>query len=207
MTDSMRDFDPNAYPYQLEGRDFRVSPEDPDKGTPFWWLCSESTGRNRNTGNSCNNVFCQHKPTGIYRSWTQHGDERPDTIVYYRHDWLKFPSFQACRDYYQAHDPNMVTVDDIISAIDPAKEWTQLRVSKLVDVNVRKRQSVFDAIGYLLQHFDGLVGLVATSEAQATLGPRDHAYYMRRYYRHKDGRLISHIELHRDILKHRTATK
>lgn len=89
----------------------------------------------------------------------------------------------------------------LVEQIDPERDWTEVSVFSLLHQLIRHRTAVLLAIDSLLRKYDGLVEPVATTPAMATLGNRGRSWYLRRYYHHRDGRLISHLSLHRDILK------
>jgi len=89
----------------------------------------------------------------------------------------------------------------IIALIDPARDWTTVSIAALVDAAPRQRLALFRAVASLLRDYQGLVDLCATSEAMAASGSRSRRWHLRRYYRHSDGRWISHLALHRDILR------
>jgi len=92
-------------------------------------------------------------------------------------------------------------VNSIIALIDPSRDWTTVSIAALVDAAPRQRLALFRAIAALLRGYPGLVDLCATSEAMAASGSRGRRWHLRRYYRHSDGRWISHLVLHRDILR------
>ncbi len=89
----------------------------------------------------------------------------------------------------------------VIALIDPTSDWTTVSIVALIDAAPRQRLALFRAIASLLADYQGLVDLCATTEAMAASGNRGRRWHLRRYYRHSDGRWISHLLLHRDILQ------
>jgi hypothetical protein len=92
-------------------------------------------------------------------------------------------------------------VNRITALIDPSDDWTTVSIVALVDAAIRQRLALFRAVASLLRDYQGLVDLCATSEAMAASGSRGRRWHLRRYYRHSDGRWVSHLVLHRDILR------
>ena len=101
---------------------------------------------------------------------------------------------------------------EILGKVNPAEEWTTLRITDLVEENIRRRRVLYAALDLILRKTPGHVAPVHTSEPMATFGCRTSAEHRKRLRRlHKlggQGPWISHLRIHRwarqleDIIEH-----
>ena len=98
------------------------------------------------------------------------------------------------------------TVQDIYSLCSTRDEWTTLSFRDLIvyccEHLRRSRTNLFSAIEWLFGKHPGYVILIPTSRSLATLTARSRQreeFELRSYFRDKQGRYISHIQLHTSI--------
>ena len=97
-------------------------------------------------------------------------------------------------------------VGEILSLLDPDREWTTLSVRRLITELCEKRRrtlaSLFEALRVLEQEHPRYIVLVPTSSSFATLTARSLAreeFELRSYFRDVKGRYISHLRIHNSI--------
>jgi hypothetical protein len=96
--------------------------------------------------------------------------------------------------------------DELRRRVAQGSEWVTFSVRDLAfDLCVGRRwplRSLFAAVRRLMHSCPGHVTLIPTSRGFASIGSRGHGreeFELRGYLRDSDGRLVSHVRIHRDV--------